>query len=82
MVDEKSVVWPILPSLRYGDRQSRIPKEAELCTTYGSFNLPDAQGPQQFLISGSPTVRYIRIYQLNGEGRAPLTFSRVCRLWQ
>lgn len=42
--------------------------EAEPWTTYGSYNLPDAQGPQQFLISGSPTVRYIRIFQLNGGG--------------
>jgi len=42
--------------------------ESEEWVAYGSFNLPDIQGPQQFLLSGSPQMRYIRIYQLNGGG--------------
>jgi len=42
--------------------------ESEEWVAYGSFSLPDIQGPQQFLISDSPKMRYIRIYQLNGGG--------------
>ena len=42
--------------------------ESEEWVVYGSFNLPDVQGPQQFLIAGSPTMRHLRIYQINGGG--------------
>lgn len=42
--------------------------ETEDWVTYGSFFLPDIKGPQQFLLSGSPKMRYLRIYQLNGGG--------------
>ncbi len=42
--------------------------ETEEWKVYGSFNLPDIAGPQPFLISGSPTMRYIRVFQLNGGG--------------
>lgn len=42
--------------------------ESEEWTLYGSFFLPDIQGPQQFLLTDSPKMRYLRIYQLNGGG--------------
>ncbi|MFD2967235.1 DUF4998 domain-containing protein [Sphingobacterium bambusae] len=42
--------------------------ETEEWVPYGSFNLADVAGPQQFLIASAPTLRYIRIYQLNGGG--------------
>lgn len=41
--------------------------ESEEWKTYGSFTLPDIKGPQQFLISSSPTLRYLRINMISGQ---------------
>lgn len=40
--------------------------EEEEWALYGSFFLEDIQGPQQFSLTDSPQMRYLRIYQLNG----------------
>lgn len=42
--------------------------ELEPWKAYGTFTLSETAEPQKFLIADSPSMRFIRIYQLNGGG--------------
>lgn len=43
--------------------------ESEAWIDYGTFTLEDVSDPQMFTISGTPAIRYLRIYQLNGKSQ-------------
>lgn len=43
--------------------------ESEGWVNYGTFTLDDIKEPQMFTLASSPTIRYLRIYQLNGKSQ-------------
>lgn len=41
--------------------------DSEEWVSYGTFNLADKTGPQSFILEGTPKMRYLRIFMLEGQ---------------